>query len=548
MTSAFHAIDAAIIVAYLVTLALVGVYFSRRQTSLDTFFRARQSMAWLPVGLSLMAALNSGIDYLMQPSSTIKYGLILLVGTSSWLFLYPWVSRVTLPFYRRLRVYTAYEFLEARFDVRVRVLAAAIFIVWRLGWMATAIYVPCLAINAATGGRVDLTTMILGLGLLVTAYTMLGGIQAVIWNDVIQFCIMFTGLAATVWLALSNVPGGVSEIWTAASQAGKTSLAAPIAMAADATLVDRIRLFFEQPINVTAILCAIVFGRMAGYTSDQVMVQRFQTTKSLSDSRRAFVVNAAGDALWMFGLSFVGLALLAYFIHHPAPADLAPDKVLPYFMAQTFPPGAVGLVIAAILAASLSSIDSAINSCTSVVVIDLYNRFRVSAASAGHDHLRTSSVPGSAPGVPSAAATADEARQVYVSRVATALFGVAGTLLATNVSRIGTLLEIANKLINAFSGPLFGIYLLAMFSRRATAWPVLVGGVTGTLTSYVVAYHSSIGFMWPSTFGLAATLIVGAVLTAVVGARPTADALRLTWWDVMRAEPALESEHVRHLR
>src|SRR5450759_2386846 len=105
MHTAFTAFDAAIVLAYLTTLALVGVYFSRRQTSLGEFFVARQSMSWLPVGLSLMAALNSGIDYLMQPSATIRFGVILLAGTTSWLFLYPWVSRVTLPFYRRLNVY-----------------------------------------------------------------------------------------------------------------------------------------------------------------------------------------------------------------------------------------------------------------------------------------------------------------------------------------------------------------------------------------------------------------------------------------------------------
>ena len=107
MLGSVHLVDAAIVVAYLAALTAVGVYFSRRQASLDDFFRARQRMSWLPVGLSLMAALNSGIDYLMQPSATIKYGLVLLVGTSSWLFLYPWVSRVTLPFYRRLGVFTA---------------------------------------------------------------------------------------------------------------------------------------------------------------------------------------------------------------------------------------------------------------------------------------------------------------------------------------------------------------------------------------------------------------------------------------------------------
>src|SRR5439155_11775435 len=143
-----------------------------------------------------------------------KYVLILLVGTSSWLFLYPWVTWIVLPFYRRLDAYTAYEFLEARFDVRVRTLAAGIFVVWRLGWMATAIYVPCLAINAAAGGRIDLTTMILTPGALVTLYTMLGGIQAVIWNDVIQFCIMFGGLAATVLITLTPVPGGLTELST----------------------------------------------------------------------------------------------------------------------------------------------------------------------------------------------------------------------------------------------------------------------------------------------------------------------------------------------
>src|SRR5438093_722139 len=401
MQTAFTGLDAAIIIVYLIALASVGVYFSRRQTTLDEYFVARRSMAWLPVGLSLMAALNSGIDYLMQPSATIRFGIVLLAGTSSWIFLYPWVSRVTLPFYRRMNFYTAYEFLEARFDVRVRTLAAAIFVVWRLGWMATAMYVPCLAIDAATGGRFDLRLMILVLGLIVTLYTMLGGIQAVIWNDVIQFCIMFGGLGATVWIALTHVPGGLAEIWTAASQAGKTSLATPLVLPAAPGLADRIRVFFEQPINVPAILCAIVFGRMAGYTSDQVMVQRFQTTRSVDDSRRAFVVNAAGDALWMFGLSFVGLALLAYFNHHPLPADLAPDKILPYFMTQAFQSGAVGLVIAAILAASLSSIDSAINSCTSVVVIDVYHRF-----------VR-----------PRDAASADDRHQVTVSRVATVLFG-----------------------------------------------------------------------------------------------------------------------------
>src|SRR3954466_6213015 len=249
MHTAIHPIDIIIIVVYLAGLAGIGLYFSRRQTNLNEFFLARQSMAWLPVGLSLMAALDSAIDYLMQPSSTIKYGLILLIGTTSWLFLYPWVAHVTLPFYRRLNYYTAYEYLEARFDVRVRSLAAGIFIVWRLGWMATAIYVPCLAISAATGGRIPLGPTVFVLGCIVTLYTALGGVQAVIWNDVIQFCVRFGGLAAVVAIAAASVPGGLGEIWRVADASGKTTLLAPIARSTGGVLAQ-VQAFFEQPLNI----------------------------------------------------------------------------------------------------------------------------------------------------------------------------------------------------------------------------------------------------------------------------------------------------------
>ncbi len=229
MESSFHLIDWIIVAVYLAAMAGVGIYFSRRQTSIEHYLLADRNMAWLPVGLSLMAA---------------------------------------LPFYRRLNFYTAYEYLEQRFDVRVRTLGAAIFILWRLGWMATAMYVPSLAINAATGGQVDLTTMTIVVGCLVTMYTMLGGIQAVIWNDVVQFCIMFGGLGATVAIVLANVPGGMGEIFNVALGAGKLDFWPPLVDPAAATLPAQVRSFFTQPMTVVALLVALVVGRMAQYTSD----------------------------------------------------------------------------------------------------------------------------------------------------------------------------------------------------------------------------------------------------------------------------------------
>lgn len=520
MTSSFRTIDWVIIAIYLLTMAGIGLYFSRRQRNLDEYMRAEQRMGWLPVGVSLMAALNSGMDYLMQPSSTIKYGAVLMLGVLSWLAIYPWIARVAFPFYRRLNLYTVYEYLEARFDVRVRTLGAAIFIAWRLGWMATAMYVPSLAINAASGGTVDLNTVTIVVGTLVTLYTMLGGIQAVIWNDVLQFCIMFGGLAATAAIVIISVPGGLFEIFQRAAADGKLNALPPMVDPAAQTFGEQLGSFFAQPMTAVALLVALIVGRMAQFTSDQVLVQRLQTTKSLEDTRRAFIVNAGSDALWMTGLSFIGLALYAYFQTHALPVEYQTDKLLPYFMSLAFPAGAVGLVIAAIMAASLSSIDSAINSCSSVFVVDLYNRLWLGRSVHGADeHL-------------------DQKQQVMVSRVATLLFGAAGTALACNVSRLGNLIEINNRLVNAFTGPLFGIYLLAMFSRKSRSEGVLLAGVSGAAASYYVAYHSAIGFLWPSTFGLVATLAVGFLAAVVWPAPPDAPGRRLTWRAVIEAPMA----------
>lgn len=511
MNSSFRTIDWVIIAVYLLAMAGVGIYFSRRQRNLDEYVRAEQRMGWLPVGLSLMAALNSGMDYLMQPSSTIRYGAVLTLGILSWLAIYPWIAKVTFPFYRRLNYYSVYEYLEARFDVRVRTLGAAIFVAWRLGWMATAMYVPSLAINAASGGTVDLNSVTVVVGTLVTIYTMLGGIQAVIWNDVVQFCIMFGGLAATVAIVAFSVPGGLPEIVRIAADAGKLDAFPPLTDPAASSLTAQVASFFAQPMTAVALLVALLVGRMAQYTSDQVLVQRMQTTRSLEDTRRAFLVNATGDALWMLGLSFIGFALFAYFQTHPLPAEYQTDKLLPYFMSLAFPAGAVGLVVAAIMAASLSSIDSALNSCSSVFVVDIYNRLW-----RGRD-------------VSADAGVAEQRRQVLVSRLATAVFGVAGTTLACNVSRFGNLIEINNRLVNAFTGPLFGIYLLAMFSRASRSEGVLLAGVSGAGVAYYVAYHSAIGFLWPSTFGLAATMVVGYLAAAVAPSPVSAPGRRLTW-------------------
>ena len=248
-------------------------------------------------------------------------------------------------------------------------------------------------------------------------------------------------------------------------------------------------------------------GRIATYTSDQVMVQRFQTTRTIRDARQAFLITAVSDVIWMTALALVGVSLFAYFQHHAIPQIVQqnPDNIFPYFIGEVFPIGLTGLVIAAILAASLSSIDSAINSLTSVATLDFYNRIYLGDTRQNQDLSDTA-----------------QRHMVFASRVFTLLIGIVGVALSCNVDRLGTIFEIANKLINSFTGPILGIFLLGMFTKRTNSTGAFVGGSVGTVVTLGVVYLSSlevprISFIWPSTFGLVSTLAVGYLCSLITG-------------------------------
>jgi Na+/proline symporter len=344
---------------------------------------------------------------------------------------------------------------------------------------------------------------------------MLGGIRAVIWTDVMQFCIMFGGLTATIIIILLNIPGGLGEIFTRMHEAGKLGSTLAIPLVSGKGLFENFATFFKTEMNLIGIIISYTIGRMAMYTGDQVMVQRFQTTKSIKDSRDAFTINALSDTLWMLGLGFVGFALFTYIIHQPIPAEYQSDMIVPYFMSRAFPIGIVGLVIAAIFAASLSSIDSAINSCTSTIMVDYYNRL----------YLRKK-------GEIQSLNEKDQKTQVRVSRIATVCLGVLTIGLACNVSRIGSLYEIMNKIIQLFTGPLFSIYLLGMFTRWARSWGVLIGGVVGTIVSIYVAFFTQISFLWPTFFGLMSSLVVGTIASLILSRTPMS--IGYTYREVMK--------------
>lgn len=536
MQSGFHWVDTLIILVYLGILSGIGFYFSRQQKSLDDFIRGRGKIGWLAVGVSLMAALNSGLDYVSAPAAVFGIGLVFITPIISWLPLYPWVSRVTLPFYRRLDVYSAYEYLEYRFGLTVRLIAACIFILWRVGWMGAAIYVPCLAVKAATGDQLDITLMVVVLGSVVTLYTMLGGMRAVIWTDVTQFCIMLVGIIATFAFIVSQIPGGLGELFSVAGESGRLSLTAQIPPGG--SWAERFVRYMTTEVTFCGIVFVVILSRATAFTADQVAIQRFQSSRTLDESRKSFLINAFSDTVWMVVLGMVGLALFAYFHHFPYPEGMQNDRVLPYFMSQLFPVGLTGLVIAAIFAASLSSVDGAINSTTSIIVVDFYNRLYLG-------RMR-----------PAENLDADEQRrQVRVSRIANLCMGAVMILVATNVENLGEIYRAANKILGAFFGPLFGIFVLGMFSRNSHSLSVVIGAAAGLFSSCFASFFSELvwlhdtfrnwfgdGFVhffvnlswqWPSPIGITITLLVGWLAGWLIPARRPEET-PLTFSEVMK--------------
>jgi sodium-coupled monocarboxylate transporter 8/12 len=506
-------IDLVIVLAYLAVMMAIGIYFSGRQKNLEEYFLAGRSMNWLPVGLSLMGAIHSGIQYIQGPSATIRYGIVFLIGTSAWLIVFPWTLFVVLPFYRKLGAFTCYEYLEHRFGVGVRSLAACIFLMWRLGWIGSALYVPSLAAYAISGGRIPLVPMIIILGLVVTLSSMVGGMRAVIWTDVLQFAIMVGGLATTVLIVTHSVPS-FAAIFSTAAVTGKLKLFADIPAPLRVSFTEKAKFLLSSPVSYIGVPIAMCVGRLANYSTDQVMVQRFQTTKTLKDSNRALLINAITDVIWVAILAFVGLALFTYFktvAVLPAAVQQRTDLIFPYFMSQVFPTGALGFLVATIFAASLATIGSAINSCSSVAIIDLYGRI----------------------------ARNTKGESLLASRLLTLLFGIVGTLIATKLSSLGDLIEITNKVVQTFTGPLLGLYLLGMFTRRTHEVGAFAGGLIGTILSLLVAFYwTSMGFIWATVYGLLVSLIVGYVVSIATPGFRQPDRKELTWKRVMqRSEP-----------
>ncbi|MGH9524590.1 MAG: sodium:solute symporter family transporter, partial [Terriglobales bacterium] len=320
MTSGtFTLTDWLILGGYIALISTVGSLFYRKKTSPGDFFLGGRGMKAIPVAISLVAADMSAISYMGAPAWTYQHNLELVWSSWSYLFVAPVVMFLFMPFYSRFRFYTAYEYLERRFDVKTRLLGSGIFLLMRGSHVAIVIYAPSLILSLITG--LPLVGSVLIMGVCTTIYTTLGGMKAVIWTDVLQFSILIGGLITVVWLSIAHVPGGVHAVYQVAHNAGRLHL---LNFSTD---LSQITTFWAAAIGGS-------FEALSTLGTDQAYLQRYFTTRSLREGRKSIMLDALIIVPVSLVLYCVGPVLYTFYRFHPQALNGLPtmDAILPFFV------------------------------------------------------------------------------------------------------------------------------------------------------------------------------------------------------------------------
>jgi SSS family transporter len=502
MGNKFTAIDWLIVAGYILTVSTIGSLFYRKRSSASDYFLGGRRMRVIPVAISLVAADLSAITYMGVPAWGYQHDLELYLSVVVLILIVPVVMYLFMPFYSRLNCYTGYEYLERRFDLKTRLVASALFLLIRGSHVAIVIYAPSTVLSLLTG--IPLWGCVLLIGTFTTFYTTLGGMRAVIWTDVIQFSVLVTGIATVLSLSLSRIPGGLHTVFSVASEAGRF----------------RMFNFSLNPRELTSVWAMVLGGGtlvLSTMGTDQAYLQRYFATRSLKEGRKSVLL----DVLILIpvdGLLFLlGTVLFVFYRFYPSHlAGLANvDDILPFFVVKELGGVFSGLVIASIFAVSMAVLSAGINSLTTVTTVDFYQRLLRRDDRAGDD--RKGSV-------------------VRVGRLGTVAWGAAATLAALFANRLGPLANAFN-LINSFlGGPILGIFLLGMLSKRAKATATVLGGVVGLLSIFLVALKTPVSFYNFSFIGLLVTLAAG-YLFSLIGPRNDPVKLYGLVYGLQAAEP-----------
>ncbi|MBF0170859.1 MAG: sodium/solute symporter, partial [Nitrospinae bacterium] len=353
-------IDLVILVVYVVGVTIFGMSFAREASTPAGFTAANRNLPGWLVGLSIFGTFLSSISFLALPGKAFTDGFAPFAFSLS-LPLAAWAAvRWFAPLYRSTGDVSAYAYLERRFGLWARLYAMTCYLLTQVARTGTILYLVALALAPFTGW--DVATLIVVTGVLVTAYTVIGGIEAVIWTDAVQSVVLTLGAVVSLLYLLFAAPVGPWEMVATAKEAGRFSLGS-----------------FAFDLTAAGFWTVFLYGlaiNLQNFGVDQSYVQRYVTAASMADARRS---------IWLGGLLYlpvsalfllIGALLYAWYAHAGGlPTDITPDKIFPMFIAAELPTGLVGIVLAALFSAALSSIDTSLNSSATILMSDVYLRF-----------------------------------------------------------------------------------------------------------------------------------------------------------------------------
>lgn len=478
----FGVLNWIVLVIYLFSMLGLGVYFMRREGGSDDFFRGGGRVPWWAAGISIYATMLSAITYMTIPAKAYAtnwtyYPMLVMILVVSW----P-VIRFYLPYFRKLNITSAYEYLELRFNAFTRLMASSLFIIFMVARMALVLYLPSLALTAVTG--IDIYLCIVLMAVITIIYCTMGGVEAVIWGDVIQGIILVGGaFFAAAWL-WSKTDGGFSGAWQ---------------LAVDN---DKLRLFewswdYRRVTFWVAILGGGMANNLISYTSDQTVIQRYLTTKDVDSAKRGIWMNGLMSVFISVVFYVIGTGLYTFFKTHPAELDFTMakgDAIFPFFMMSQLPQGIAGLLIAAIFAATMSTISANINSVSTAFSIDFWKRFSPNT---------------------------DDKQMLRVARWACVISGFIGMGLALLMAtwNILSLLDYFNTILGLLTSGLGGLFFMGLFLKRINGRSALVGFITGEVVVLYLQFFTPAdvrpSFMLFGLIGMVVSILVGWLLSFV---------------------------------
>ena len=479
-------VDCFVVALYLVLVFAIGLRARGGRNQVDDYFSAHGAFkgrlgAFL-IGLSIAASFFSGISFIVYSSFAYGSGLQIMGGVIALPLAGLGLRYWFLDRYLVAGVRRPYDIVEARFGYGVRSCLSVMFVLLRVGWMAVIIYAPTLIIMGALGlGPHWFWPIVVVIGTVCTLISSLGGIRGVIVTDAVQFMIMALGLVVIIISILSrlHLPMG--------------TVLANLKSSHHLQLVD-FSFSFTQPWTLWAILLGGLVNSFGLYMSDQMSLQRYLASESRQSLFRSIAINVCGAIGVILLLMAVGLLLFVWYLHHPDPGlPVSSDQVLPYFATHELPPGMSGLLVAAILAATMNTLTSGINSLAGSVTNDFVSRL---------GRLRTS------------------AELFRIGRITSVGIGVISTLAAGFASHLGTVLQASNIVMGAFLGPMLACMALAVSSLPVRSGAVFWGMIAGAITGSAVTFTPASSF-WVGPAGCLVALGIP-WLDMLLGGRPVA--------------------------